>query len=378
MKLHINSETKPDKMLILHRYFYPVGQGAFYSEVFNDDAGFQCAVVYDCGTETAEKDFLAVGGKKLNDQISDFATSFSSRKRFLDFLFISHLHADHVNGISDLIRQLPPKKIVLPMLPQNMILVSRIANLVRYGDSAIEADELIQSLYYAERSDVIGVSPAEQDEEKIESKVLYPLTPSSILDSGSALNVGVDSFWRYRPFNSIALKDPRVPVLLNEVRKIPGVLIDDALDLRNALDHLEELKGAYKTAMRNANDNLYTLVVESEPLSGIADKDKLYDSHCVYFGDFEPHDDTWNRFLAVINDYDQVGTIQVPHHGSKSNWRKDILSANAKLAIISSGSSNRYHHPNYWVTEEIRLRNVKFNVTSERPESAISQCIRVR
>ena len=37
------------------RTFHPVGQGAFYSEVFSLEGGEEFTVVYDCGTESDKK-----------------------------------------------------------------------------------------------------------------------------------------------------------------------------------------------------------------------------------------------------------------------------------------------------------------------------------
>ena len=71
----------------LIRTFHPIGQGAFYSErhIFTTT---EFTVVYDCGSST-------IKGKKLETKIN---SSFPENQ-IIDILFISHFHADHINGI---------------------------------------------------------------------------------------------------------------------------------------------------------------------------------------------------------------------------------------------------------------------------------------
>lgn len=70
------------------RNIHPVGQGAFYSETLhrhglNDDK----YVVYDCG--------VLPMSSRLEEEIKNFLPKGS----VIDVLFISHFHADHVNGL---------------------------------------------------------------------------------------------------------------------------------------------------------------------------------------------------------------------------------------------------------------------------------------
>lgn len=362
--------------LYLHRTFHPAGQGAFYTEVFECDGNYPFVAVYDCGTETSNIDFTQIGGKLLSTQIGCVSSSLKAAgKNNLDLLFVSHLHEDHVSGIKELIRELPPDSIVLPMLPIDVIYLAIIDNLVRFGASAADTAELIQDLYFGKREGITGVRPAKEDES---SGALYPLHPTKTIKSGEPIYFGEELFWRYRPFNSIDSVDPRVKVLIDKVKSIPGVFNEIAINLTKALEHLKELTAAYEKVIGSARHNIYTLVVESEPVDGVKEMEKYNLAHCVYFGDFEPNDDMWTRFLTTINDFDQVGTIQVPHHGSRLNWRKGMLTPRSKLCVISSGINNRHHHPNYWVTEVISLAGVEVKVVSERPGSSVQSDIRVK
>ncbi len=64
----------------------------------------------------------------------------------------------------------------------------------------------------------------------------------------------------------------------------------------------------------------------------------------------------WSRFIdeRISNTH----ILQVPHHGSRSNWQKSLLDnlANSAL-IINYGTRNTYGHPNAEVKKEIRLKS---------------------
>ena len=117
---------------------------------------------------------------------------------------------------------------------------------------------------------------------------------------------------------------------------------------------MDKVQQEYKKAIGNKNDNLYTLVVGSKPATGIIPLPYPRLSHCIYFGDFESNknEKLWSRFNKVFK-FLEIGTVQVPHHGAKRNWRAEMGIGDPRHYIISSGSTNGYHHPNYWVIQEI-------------------------
>lgn len=74
------------------RTFHPIGQGGFYSErfIFRDRKN-NINIIYDCGSAT-------------NDRIvkQEIITTFE-KGEVIHALFISHFHADHINGIEFLL-----------------------------------------------------------------------------------------------------------------------------------------------------------------------------------------------------------------------------------------------------------------------------------
>lgn len=146
----------------IRRIFHPVGQGAFYSEVFFDQKGGQ-VVVYDCGTETG----INAMQIPLDKQIDLFKSSFV-RNQQIDILFISHFHADHISGIDRLLANVKVKATIIPMLDWATLTLTRVWNFLQYYANnpafALTIDRIIRELYLkGEKSErfgeVVMVSP---------------------------------------------------------------------------------------------------------------------------------------------------------------------------------------------------------------------------
>ena len=98
-------------MIELKRTYHPIGQGAFYTEVFTNSDNTRFVMVYDCGSETAIADME----RSMDDQIDDFKQSIGPNPN-IDLLFISHFHADHINGLDKLLDGVTVRKTIIPML----------------------------------------------------------------------------------------------------------------------------------------------------------------------------------------------------------------------------------------------------------------------
>lgn len=86
---------------MMHRIFVPVGQGAFYLEKFEiGEEKFN--IVYDCGTSTETVD------------IKTKIKSYFEEDEEIDYVFISHLHKDHISGLDFLLKHCNVKNVVFP------------------------------------------------------------------------------------------------------------------------------------------------------------------------------------------------------------------------------------------------------------------------
>ncbi len=104
--------------------FHAVGQGCFYSGEIYCDAGREpFRIVYDCGTET--------GGDALEREVTIYQRHIHDAP--LDMLVLSHLDADHVNGLSLLLdNALIVRNVFLPYLSP----VQRMIAAAGAGDEA--------------------------------------------------------------------------------------------------------------------------------------------------------------------------------------------------------------------------------------------------
>ena len=82
------------EIIKIERFFYPIGQGAFYAEKHQrGDKKF--TIVYDCGT------CLNCKAGQLNFANIVIEKAFKKKEQ-IDILFISHFDYDHVSKIKKL------------------------------------------------------------------------------------------------------------------------------------------------------------------------------------------------------------------------------------------------------------------------------------
>ena len=353
----IFSSKGSNQSVTLTRTFHPVGQGAFYSEVFkvNEEEGF--VVIYDCGTESK--------GNYIKKEIAEFKKTL--QRNTIDILFLSHFHNEHINGLDDLLKDITVKKTVIPMLPEEVILLTRVGNALEDRTSVKSRDSIISELFYGQgRSErfgeIVAIPPSDED------TYTQELFPRGVIPTKKPVP-GFDPFWEYIPMNSITTADPRAIDFRNKILRIDGATDEHGnLDIEKLVWGKRcEVRKVYSKAMKGANDNLYTLVVESQPVY-YDNADLARESRCLYTGDFDSvkNKGSFTRMMGLFPIKD-IGVLQVPHHGSKENWQKDYLGKEARKYVVSVGSDNNYHHPDFWSMESIRKvpKNVLHIVTEE-------------
>ena len=58
--------------------------------------------------------------------------------------------------------------------------------------------------------------------------------------------------------------------------------------------------------------------------------------------------------------------MQIPHHGSEHNWRQEFLNGDPRRFFISVGTTNPYHHPDFWVVKDVCDAKSRINVITEK------------
>lgn len=92
--------------------FKHVGKGLFYAGSINDEINF----VYDCGTEDSEK--------SLQNELT--ALDFPCASKIINFVIVSDLATEHINGLPELCASYKVKKIYLPYLGEDKNLIRLI------------------------------------------------------------------------------------------------------------------------------------------------------------------------------------------------------------------------------------------------------------
>ena len=377
------------------RSFLPVGQGAFFTEQFKSDEE-TINVIYDCGSSTSVKN--------INKMIS---STFSKSEKIYA-VFISHMHSDHMNGLEFLLEYCCVENVFLPYLTPDNVTISIIIQEVSSGkhtdfvkgfvaDPENAVNEFCTMHNCNKPRIQYVISPKDEDERLLEiehRRDRYHSSGVPIYLPRLRCKDGWEK-WKYIPYNYE--NTDRKEEFILELRR-------NKLDLRNREKILKQLnsptgrkqiKKAYENITGGLNSN--SMVV----YSGLANEKHMRSwqdilpnpflkkccndcwcrttSGCLYTGDFDAH--SAKNFEALINNYEylrnEIGTIQLPHHGSEDNFNVDLLTT-GDFFIISAGYKNRYKHPHVKVLKELALHRCLYAWVTEDVGSIVQFLITIR
>lgn len=356
----------------MQRTFYPVGQGAFYSESFyTNNCRFN--VVYDCGSVSKGADKVVSNSFDQNEDI--------------DILFISHFDSDHVNKINILknsVRKI--KTVVMPLLADEikyLLLAIYRALGGEYEDSINIIND--PNKFFGDGVKIIWVKKVSEDMDEENDREVFDINEisGSIQDSGANISFCIDGrkFWVYKPYN---YEDKKRYNQLMGVFEKSGVLIDELKNIDYVNNNREKIKDCYKKISGSINQN--SLVLYSNLIAGVefyrahmSHMNKCCDfylwyfnylSYCdvlssqfgagsIYTGDVDLiliHSD-FKRRIKQFKHYLPINTIQVPHHGSKNGFDIDFFNnfyeRGKIISPISFGLSNSYGHPASKVVKQL-------------------------
>lgn len=174
---------------MISRFFYPIGQGAFYAEkhkAFN--------VVYDCGNADL----------KPRTRSKNIISQNFSKNEKINILFISHLDWDHISLIEHLKNTVESiDYVVMPLLhDEQKILLSNIHRALDYPSSAIinTPEE-----FFGEKVKIIRVKTSETNEvteQVIDLGEHSDIENGRVVASGTLVKTGIDNYnWCFIPFN---------------------------------------------------------------------------------------------------------------------------------------------------------------------------------
>lgn len=369
------------------RTFHPVGQGAFYSE---RHPGFN--IVYDCGNWKNSK----AAQKVVNQAFDKYDT--------IDILFISHFDYDHVSMIGTLRDSVKSiKHVVLPLLHDDEKILLKAFN--HFHANSAQLNQLIDDpqAFFGDDARIVYVNPTEQSESPInddqESINLENLSAKQI-NSGVKIQLNPGYDWIFIPYNYE--NTTRSKTLKDELTK-ENISIPDLENVDFLTKNSKKIKGIYEKIDGNINEN--SMIVYSGPLHHHyhyyfvdAYYNCLWDGHYLYHRYHHHVDfhDFWHRPACIYSgdaDFNKVqihcvfqhywqyvGTIQVPHHGSKNsfNFRFGFHTQQESfICPVSFGTNNTYGHPSGKVLQELlQYENIPIAVT-EKMDSTFIEIIEV-
>lgn len=97
---------------------------------------------------------------------------------------------------------------------------------------------------------------------------------------------------------------------------------------------------------------------------------KLFSGITLLTGDIQFNKAITKSLKELLND-NKIAILQVPHHGSKTNWSslcKNKIESN--IYIISFGLGNKYKHPNQVVVDYLLKNNKEFFCVTQNEKFA--------
>ena len=181
-----------------------------------------------------------------------------------------------------------------------------------------------------------------------------------VIPSGSFLQVIPDYEWIYIPFNHKYTQ--RNNQLVNLLTKA-GINVDKLKnDPKYTVDKINLMRADIQTIYNKVEGNINqnSMIVYSGPKGDWHSLPHYYlfseygkfrnrfnyypvEIACIYTGDA---DLKITRIDSIFkNFWINIGSIQIPHHGSKNGFNKDVLHNHGLFYPISVGKNNTYDHP---------------------------------
>lgn len=407
---------------MMHRIFVPVGQGAFYLEKFEiGEEKFN--IVYDCGTSTETVD------------IKSKIRSYFKKDEEIDYVFISHLHKDHISGLDFLLKHCNVKNIIFPLSEQekyvyaieylcsspnhqksdfvyNMINdpFATINNInkqikiigIEYYDK--EDDEYTRNLIREEKYRKEKYREEKYiDENNNEELGIRPIVGNNgfSLKSGRRFHINITQgiidksvshnesnnfpkiYWEYVPYNFQNQKRKKkfYKLLTNIFREV----IDDNNISDIVINKWEDketkvgLLNAYKEMGKDLNLNSMVLFSGSNDnhiTQTLCKHNNLYvcnqSNGCLYLGDYKATGkNRWNDLDRCYRNYKEMIGCIQLPHHGSSKSYNNKLASFDAFFIASAGKNNKYEHPNESVIKNLLFNNKSLFLVSEEEFSEI-------
>lgn len=358
--------------LIMIRTFHPVGHGAFYTERFYDGAVFahpSFTVVYDCGSRSTSV---------LHREIDNVFNTEDN----IDLLFISHFHSDHISGIDYLLntKHCIINRFVIPVITLDVIIEAYLYNYIKTGNIQSLANQILKQFYNGEYDDrLIKIHSFDEfingQEITFANRNINEIIHADGVESIVAPTIIENDNWLYIPYNVNTKRNELIRIISSHP-DFQGIVVDgrvdsDLLSERLSVLGLERCKVIYQNIF-GKDHNVYSMPVFSGtnkdcPMNECHQEGsipKACNWNCLYMGDMKVGANSFNSLKSFYSGYwNNVGILQVPHHGTKGyNYKK--LYEPVKFCIISC-KPNSTRYPNKDVLMDIHNTGSLYYVVTD-------------
>ncbi len=373
------------------RIIHPIGQGGFYTETLSDGEKV-VNIVYDCGG------FGNGGQKKMNNYLDSYLTTIDGNKKEIEAVFISHFHADHVNGLQYLLENANVKYLFIPQLTEDVLIEAIVYNFSTIGMDNSTNRYLVDLYKRINNSNVEDNKKREETKDKSTRIIQIPentgnlsteISPNNIPDNNDlslqawnpqnnnknidlcSENIPSGSIlycwkWLYIPFNPMYKTNTLKEELKKEFNK--EITIETLPQLLQQKKAVKKCKDIYRNVFGSQHNSysmtLFSGIIDDHLFSASKNSTQFLEityysknntnkhlkeynnANFLYTGDFEPKNNIndLKNFYNISFIWDNVSSIQAPHHGSILNYHDDLYT-NRIRGLISVGNNNVYLHP---------------------------------
>lgn len=396
------------------RQQWPVGHGFFHTGMVKTEADSKVyRYVYDCGSKSRSQVVRQIESYCKNEELEH-------REPVLDMLVLSHFHADHINGVPQLLKLFKVKKLVLPYLARDFQLAA-LANLLASGYSVWEefSDLVLNPKAWLDKygQEDVEITQVRADGEGLEANEasvedMNIFLPKGEINHGTKglLSANGQAFWDFKFYvheNQNRWSDLRQKFvhkffhdsdelclnLLKDEDFVSVRLFDWLKDPAWVKLNFNKVKEVF-CSLKSYNQNGTTLCMYSGPARGRKYCGVCWSTQaeascrrcngcefdwgsCVgWLGTGDAELQSAHQVGAFSRHYcdyiHSIDTLTIPHHGSIENYCAELGDIGQAAVLTSNHACDpRNQHPNNTVVKNLRTKKRSVFIVTKDESSAV-------